>query len=95
LHLELVLLTARGVIGECIPPTSDGMVKFTNEASFINMVHHKKSNQDISIPPESVDQSTWGQEVPEGLKQEIRTVMKHMYGKEIEGIEPECYRMCW
>jgi sarcosine oxidase/L-pipecolate oxidase len=97
-HLALwagLLLTIRGATGECIPPTSDGMLKFTNEASFVNMVHHKESNQYISVPPNSVRQSTWSQDVPEGLKQEVRTVMRHMYGKEIEGIEPECYRMCW
>lgn len=82
-------------IGESIPPTPDGLLKFTFELSFTNMEKHEKSGQIISMVPSRVSQSTWSHDVPEGLQKEVRTVIKHVYGKEVEGLEVENYRMCW
>jgi len=33
--------------------------------------------------------------VPNGLKKEVQTVFKHVYGRELDGLEVENYRMCW
>lgn len=82
-------------LGESIPPTSEGLLKFTFELSFTNKIPHEASGQIISVPPSRLTQSTWSQDVPQSYKDEVRTVMKHVYGKELAGIEPENYRMCW
>jgi len=81
--------------GESIPPTPGKMLKFNYEKSFTNNEHHAKSGQTLSVPPERHDQSTWSQAVPQGLKDEISTVVKHIYGDWIEGLKIEDYRMCW
>ncbi|KAI9774044.1 MAG: hypothetical protein M1839_001929 [Geoglossum umbratile] len=81
--------------GETIPPTPDGLLKFISELSFTRMVYHEQLKKTISIPPDPISQNTWSQDIPLGLKQEVRRVMKHMYGMEAEGLEVETYRMCW
>ncbi|KAK0614348.1 hypothetical protein B0T14DRAFT_570290 [Immersiella caudata] len=52
--------------GESIPPF-DGRLNFNCEVSFTNMTHHDGPGKDISIPPPAETQSTWTQNVPEGL----------------------------
>ena len=59
------------------------------------MTHHDGLGKEISVPPSSQDQSTWGQNVPEGLKQEAANVVRNTYGSHVPGIEIESYRMCW
>lgn len=81
--------------GESIPPTAENRLKFNYEASFTNKSYHESSRQTLSIPPRRTSRSTWSQDVPQGLKDEIKTVVKHTYGDWIEGLEIESYRMCW
>ena len=81
--------------GESIPPTADGRLKFNYEVSFTNKEYHEPSGQTISVPPLIQSRSTWGQDVPRGLKEEIQRVVWHTYGDWIHGIEIEAYRMCW
>ncbi|KUJ07463.1 sarcosine oxidase [Mollisia scopiformis] len=82
--------------GECIPPTPQKMLKFNYEVSFTNKEFHDGSGQTISVPPARLDQSTWSQAVPQGLKKdEIHTVVDHVFGKWIDGIKIEDYRICW
>jgi sarcosine oxidase / L-pipecolate oxidase len=78
-----------------MPPTSDGLMKFVCEESFTNNQHHKASNQTISVPPTPISQSTWSHDVPQALKEDVLKVVKNTYGKELDGIEVENYRMCW
>lgn len=59
------------------------------------MTHHSASNQNFSVPPVPVGQSTWGQDVPQGLKDEVQNIVWNIYGKKIPGLELESYRMCW
>jgi sarcosine oxidase/L-pipecolate oxidase len=82
-------------IGESIPPGPLGLVKCTNELSFTHKIYHEASKQTISIPPKRVTQSTWSQDVPQGLKNEVEIVRGNIYGGWIEGLKPEHYRMCW
>ncbi|KAK7413678.1 hypothetical protein QQX98_007460 [Neonectria punicea] len=81
--------------GESIPPTVDGILKFNYEVSFTNTQHHEASGQTLSIPPVRTSQSTWSQDVPEQLKQSVRTVVQHVYGENAPGLTVETYRMCW
>jgi sarcosine oxidase/L-pipecolate oxidase len=82
-------------IGESVGPTIDGMLKFNSELSFTNNVYHEESDQMISIPPAAQSQSTWSQDVPQMLKDDVKRVMTNTYGKQVEGISVESYRMCW
>ncbi|KAL2041194.1 hypothetical protein N7G274_006139 [Stereocaulon virgatum] len=81
--------------GESLGPTKDGVLKFNSELSFTNNVYHEESDQMISIPPTAQSQRTWSQDVPQILKDDVRRVMTNTYGKQVEGIEVESYRMCW
>lgn len=81
--------------GESIPSTADGLLKFNCEVSFTNMTYHSASQQTFSSPPIPVAQSTWGQDVPQGLKEEVQNVVRNVYGKNIPGLKMESYRMCW
>ncbi|PGH15719.1 hypothetical protein AJ80_05427 [Polytolypa hystricis UAMH7299] len=80
--------------GESIPPTADRRLKFNYERSFTNYEPHK-SGQEISVPPSQNPDTAWNQDVPQGLKDEIHTVVKHTYGDWIQGLKIENYRMCW
>lgn len=81
--------------GESIPPGPLGLVKCTHELSFTNNIFHEASQQTISAPPERTTQSTWSQDVPQGLKDETLTVRNQLYGKWTKGLEAEYFRMCW
>ncbi|KIW35046.1 uncharacterized protein PV07_01772 [Cladophialophora immunda] len=81
--------------GESIPATADGKLKFNFEVSFTNMEYHEASGQMISVPPVRITQSTWSHDVPEQLKQSVRKVVDHVYGKNAPGLTVESYRMCW
>ncbi|KAH8599191.1 sarcosine oxidase [Bisporella sp. PMI_857] len=81
--------------GELIPPTRGNVLKFNFEGSFTNLEEHDMTGKIVSIPPKPLDQHTWGQSVPQGLKDDIQNVVKSVFGNWIEGIRIEDYRMCW
>lgn len=81
--------------GESVPTTSDGILKFNHEVSFTNNFYHEESKQTISVPPTAINQSTWTQNVPQGLKDECTKVVNNIYGKEAKEFVIESYRMCW
>lgn len=58
------------------------------------MSFHAASGQHISVPPERKSQSTWGFDVPQGLKAEVQNVVKNIYGDN-PNITIESFRMCW
>ena len=78
-----------------MPPTKSGLLKFCRDVSFTHNIYHAASHQTISVAPDAPSLSTWGQDVPSGLKKEIAHVMHQLYGKETEGFEFESYRLCW
>ncbi|KAI1360714.1 sarcosine oxidase [Xylaria arbuscula] len=81
--------------GDSIPPTSDGRLKLNFAASFTNKNHHKAFGQTISTPPSRESLSTWSHDVPEELKEKLRKVIEHVYGKNAPGLTVQSYRMCW
>ncbi|PMD59865.1 uncharacterized protein K444DRAFT_663477 [Hyaloscypha bicolor E] len=81
--------------GESIPPGELGLVKCTHKLSFTHKVYHEASKQTISVPPKRVTQSTWSQDVPEGLKNEVEILRGKIYGSWIESLKPEYNRMYW
>jgi sarcosine oxidase / L-pipecolate oxidase len=59
------------------------------------MMYHDGLKKEISVPPVPKSQSTFSDDVPEGLKEEVRNVVQHTYGNAVKGIEIVSYRMCW
>jgi sarcosine oxidase/L-pipecolate oxidase len=59
------------------------------------MEYHEGLGKDISVPPVPTSQSTFGDDVPVGLKEEVQNVVKNTYGNAVKGIEIVSYRMCW
>ncbi len=47
------------------------------------------------MPPEFKNQTVWGQNVPQGLKEECKEVLRQSLGEQSEGLEIEAYRLCW
>jgi hypothetical protein len=84
-----------GDIGGLLPPTPDGLLKIARDESFSHYVDHKASNQKLSMPPEFKNQTVWGQNVPQGLKEECKEVLRQSLGEQSEGLEIEAYRLCW
>ena len=83
--------------GETMPPTPKNQLKFIRDMPFKHTVEHPASGQRISIPFTSTDRSQWTtpENMPASIKKEIDTVMKGIYGKEIEGLKVDDMRFCW
>lgn len=71
-----------------------GRLKFNCEVSFTNITYHAGLGRDVSIPPVAASQNTFGQDVPESLKEEVANVVENTYGRHVPGIEIESHRMC-
>lgn len=96
-HVPAFVLDANETQGETMPPTPKGQLKFIRDIPFKHTSHHDASGKDFSVPFTSTERSQWTspEEMPVGIKDEIATVMKGLYGKELEGLEPSTYRFCW
>ena len=92
--LASIILTAV-ITGGLLAPTLDGLMKIARDESFSLYVHHEASNQTLSVPPEFRNQTIWGQNVPQGLKEECNKVVRNSLGQKAEGLEIEIYRLCW
>ena len=69
-------------------------MKFCRDISFSNFYKHNKLGKMISTPP--LEQKDEGQSsVPKGLRDEIQTVMKGIWGRQADGMEIDSYRICW
>ncbi|RAL13307.1 NAD(P)/FAD-dependent oxidoreductase [Aspergillus homomorphus CBS 101889] len=76
--------------GEVIPPTADGILKFTTASSFTNTIQ-TASGHEISVPVQ--DQLTVPQKLQERHLNEIRPRLPELLN---EGRRrPEWYRLCW
>lgn len=81
-----------------MPITPDGQMKFIRDVTWKNTVKYENSEQAISIPITTPARSQWTspENIPLGLREEIETVVKGIYGQE-EGkrLMPNTLRMCW
>ena len=69
-------------------------MKFCRDISFSNLYKHNELGQIISTPP--LEQKDEGQSnVPKGLRDEIQTVMKGIWGRQADGMAIDSYRICW
>ena len=80
-----------------MPPTPDRQLKFIRDITMKNTIEHPISGQQISVPLISTDRSQWttAENTPRQLREEIDTVMKGIFGKEVQGLSPATYRLCW
>jgi hypothetical protein len=72
-----------------------GLLKFNHELSFTNLEYHAASGSLISWPPGAPNRSTWTRDIPEAFKQETLKVVRNTYGKDLDGLTFESWRMCW
>ncbi|PYH48127.1 NAD(P)/FAD-dependent oxidoreductase [Aspergillus saccharolyticus JOP 1030-1] len=79
-----------GEQGEVIPPTADGILKFTSASSFTNTIR-TASGHEISVPV--ADQLQVPQKLQEAHMREIRPRLPELleHGRR----QPEWYRLCW
>ncbi|CAG8951807.1 hypothetical protein HYFRA_00005611 [Hymenoscyphus fraxineus] len=82
-----------GVLGEVLPPTPEGLLKFCVDVSFKNTSLDSSSGQEISAPPESSHQDQ--HDVPESLKRECYRVVRGIFGDELAGSQFDSFRICW
>jgi len=80
-----------------MPPTPDKQLKFIRDMPLRNTVHHAASGQKISVPFIDKARSQWTsrENMPAQLVGEVDNVMNGCYGKEIKGLKPSHYRLCW
>ncbi|KAI9871194.1 MAG: hypothetical protein M1830_004434 [Pleopsidium flavum] len=85
------------VLGETMPPTPDGELKFCRDVSFTNSVKHPASGQTISVPPITSGKTQWTapENISSELREELYTVMGGIYGKGAEGMNLDTFRLCW
>lgn len=91
------VLDANTTKGETMPPTPDGQLKFIRDIKFANTVNHSTTGEEMMIPMLGKQLSQWTQPeaIPSGLREEIATVMKGIYGKHAQDLKPATYRFCW
>jgi hypothetical protein len=83
-------------IGESMGMTPDGILKFNCDISFTNMRAHPATGEQMSIPPDSTDETGWTTEsFPKKLRERSDKVKKGCYGAAVDGMKVEAYRMCW
>ena len=88
---------AFNAVGQTMPPTPDGQLKFIRDVTFKNTVEHAASGQMISVPVISTERSQWTspQTIPAGLREELAIVMKGIYGNQAQDLKPDTFRICW
>ena len=80
-----------------MPPTPKNQLKFIRDMPFKHTVEHPASGQRISVPLTTPERGQWTspENMPKGIRDEIDTVMRGIYGKEVEGLNPDDMRFCW
>ena len=91
------VLDANTTKGETMPPNSKGESKFIRDVKFANTVVHPKTGEKMMVPMTGNKTSQWTQpdSIPSGLREEIATVIKGIYGKHAADLQPATYRFCW
>ncbi|KAI9871377.1 MAG: hypothetical protein M1823_008466, partial [Watsoniomyces obsoletus] len=78
-----------GAKGEVIPPSKDGLFKFTNANTFWNTEQHP-SGRRVSVP--ALDQHV----IPAGLRAESIELIRQRIPKILSaGRTPDDWRLCW
>ena len=83
--------------GETMPPTPDGELKFIRDVKFANTITYPKTGEEMMVPMLGGKLSQWTQPeaILSGLREEMATVIRGIYGKHVDGLELARYRFCW
>lgn len=76
--------------------TSDGVIKCNCDMSFTNSRKHPATGQKMSFAPDDDKFLTWIEGAFSAkFEERALQVLRGLYGKGVEGMEIEKYRMCW
>lgn len=83
-------------IGEGMSILKDGTIKFNCDMCFTNYVNNPITGEKMSMTPEASVYNTWtGPDFVPFFKERARMTFDGLYGKEVENIAIESYRICW
>jgi len=71
----------------------DSILKFWGQCFVKNTVLHPISEENLSMPPSEPEYAQW--DVPECLKDDVRTGNSSFFGKNADPLEMEHFRLCW
>ncbi|KAH7319746.1 FAD dependent oxidoreductase [Stachybotrys elegans] len=84
------------VKGESMSMLEDGTFKFNCDLCFTNYAVFPATGDKMSLVPDDDEHQVWtGPDYIKFFKEKAQKTMKGLYGKEVEGVAIENYRMCW
>ncbi|KAF4595563.1 sarcosine oxidase [Ophiocordyceps camponoti-floridani] len=85
-----------GVKGEGMSILDDGTIKFNCDMCFTNYVTFPPTGERMSVAPDETAYNEWtGPRFVGFFQERARKTMNGLYGKEVEEITIQRYRMCW
>lgn len=74
----------------------DGTIKFNCDMCFTNYVTCPQTGQRMSVAPDQSVFNVWtGPKFIKFFQERARRTIDGLYGKEVEDIAIDAYRMCW
>ena len=74
----------------------DGTIKFNCDLCFTNYQVFPPTGEAMSVVPDQSVYNTWtGPRYLKFFEDRARRTFNGLYGKEVENIKIEAYRMCW
>jgi sarcosine oxidase/L-pipecolate oxidase len=84
------------VKGEGMSMLEDGTIKFNCDMCFTNYSILPATGEEMSLVPDSDMYQTWsGPKFIKFFQERARKTLNGLYGKEVEGVPIESYRICW
>lgn len=83
------------VKGEGMSILPDGTIKFNCDMCFTNYVDFAPTGDKMSVPPNATQYNTWTKAFPQFFKDRAEKTFRGLYGKEVDGVDIDGYRICW
>ncbi|GAO14997.1 uncharacterized protein UV8b_00490 [Ustilaginoidea virens] len=84
------------VKGEGMSILKDGTIKFNCDMCFTNNVECPVTGQRLSMAPDEIVYNVWtGPKFLKFFQERARKTFDGLYGKEVEGVAIDAYRVCW
>lgn len=75
---------------------SDGTIKFNCDMCFTNFVDFPETGEKMSVPPDQASYNTWtGPKFVKYFEERAQKTFRGLYGKEVDNLSIESYRVCW
>ena len=83
-------------VGEGMSILSDGTIKFNCDMCFTNFVDFPETGEKMSVPPDQASYNTWtGPKFVKYFEERAQKTFRGLYGKEVDNLSIESYRVCW